>query len=221
MDLEHLDRPDLAQLFMHHYIEFSGTPIVASLEHHYIAYRAFVRAKVTYIQAIQGRAEAAAEADQYTRLALRHLEAGEVTLTLVGGVPGSGKTTLARALHHDTATTTADRYSDAAKAATYQDMLDRARTALQHCESVIAEPPGAAHVLVTWLEPSPPRHLAACLPSSATCLSRSPPLAPSSVLNKAPITQKQAPASSESSPPAELRGPTPSLSTPRARGKNR
>ena len=56
MDLEHLGRPDLAQLFLRCYLESSGTPSVASLEHHYIAYRAFVRAKVACIQASQGQA---------------------------------------------------------------------------------------------------------------------------------------------------------------------
>ena len=154
MDLEHLGRPDLGALFLRYYLEFSGTPTVASLEHHYIAYRAFVRAKVSCIQAVQGRPAAAADADRYAKLALRHLEAAEVTLTLVGGAPGTGKTTLARnladhlgavllssdAVRQDMPVAApADRYSDTAKAATYQELLTRARHALQHGESVVAD----------------------------------------------------------------------------------
>jgi aminoglycoside phosphotransferase family enzyme len=98
MDLEHLGRPDLGADFLRCYQEYSGTPQVTSLSHHYIAYRAFVRAKVLCIQATQGRSAAVAEADQYAKLALRHLRLGEVRLVLVGGAPATGKSTVAGAL---------------------------------------------------------------------------------------------------------------------------
>ena len=98
MDIEYLQRPDLAERFFAWYLEFSGQRAVDSLRHHYVAYRAFVRAKVACIQATQGLAAAVVDADSYARIALRHLQAGEVTLVLVGGAPGTGKTTLAQGI---------------------------------------------------------------------------------------------------------------------------
>jgi hypothetical protein len=153
MDLERLKRPDLAAHFVRCYVEYSGTPTVASLEHHYIAYRAFVRAKVACIQAAQGRDAAVAEARAYAELALCHLDASEVTLTLVGGAPGTGKTTVAGgiadrlgqvllstdAVRRERRGPAADRYGATAKAATYRELLARARRALQHGESVVAD----------------------------------------------------------------------------------
>ena len=47
MDLERLGNPGLAQWFTGWYAEYSGDPAPASLCHHYVAYRAFVQAKVT------------------------------------------------------------------------------------------------------------------------------------------------------------------------------
>jgi uncharacterized protein len=69
-----------------------------TLMHHYLAYRAFVRCKVACLRHQQGDLLAAAEARRLLEIAHSHLELGEVTLLLVGGAPGTGKTTLARAL---------------------------------------------------------------------------------------------------------------------------
>jgi hypothetical protein len=98
MDLERLGRPDLADAWLDDYLEFSGDPAPVALRHHYLAYRAFVRAKVACLRHQQGAAAAAADAAQYADLTLRHLEAGAVRLALVGGLPGTGKTTLGGAL---------------------------------------------------------------------------------------------------------------------------
>lgn len=98
MDLEHLGRPDLATAFLDDHAEFSGDPAPASLRHHYVAYRAVVRAKVACLRHDQGAEGAAADAAAHAELALRHLAAGEVRLVLVGGLPGTGKTTLAHGL---------------------------------------------------------------------------------------------------------------------------
>ena len=98
MDLERLGAPDLASRFTSWYAQYSGDPAPASLRHHYVAYRAFVRAKVACLRARQGDGSAAAEAWQLAGIALGHLRAGAVTLVLVGGLPGTGKTTLAAAL---------------------------------------------------------------------------------------------------------------------------
>lgn len=98
MDLERLDAPRLAECFMGWYAEFTADPAPPSLRHHYVAYRAFVRAKVACLRHAQGAQDAAAEARAYTDVALRHLRAGRVGLVLVGGLPGTGKTSLAGAL---------------------------------------------------------------------------------------------------------------------------
>ena len=45
MDLERLGAAELGRAFLDWYVEFAGAQRVPSLEHHYIAYRAFVRAK--------------------------------------------------------------------------------------------------------------------------------------------------------------------------------
>ena len=98
MDLERLGARDLAGRFISWYAEYSGDPAPASLRHHYTAYRAFVRAKVASLRAAGGDGEAAGLAWQLAGLALRHLRAGAVTLVLVGGLPGTGKSALAGAL---------------------------------------------------------------------------------------------------------------------------
>ncbi|MEU9020397.1 AAA family ATPase [Actinomadura sp. NPDC048394] len=98
MDLEHLGAPDLAERFIGWYTEFAADPAPPSLRHHYVAYRAFVRAKVACLRHAQGDDHAAAEARDYADLAVRHLRAGKVDLILVGGLPGTGKSSLAGAL---------------------------------------------------------------------------------------------------------------------------
>jgi uncharacterized protein len=104
MDTERLGAAGLARQFIDWYAEYSGDPAPASLRHHYVAYRAFVRAKVACIQCAQsiqagaGDLAAAGQARQLAGLALRHLRAGAVTMVLVGGLPGTGKSALAGAL---------------------------------------------------------------------------------------------------------------------------
>ena len=154
MDLERIGAPELARRFLDWYAEFSQTPTVASLEHHYIAYRAFVRAKVACLAADQGVDHAASRAVMLTDLALRHLRSGAVTLLVVGGMPGAGKTTLCTALaqrlgwtllrsdqvrHELFDANAADRYSATATAATYAELLRRGRAALSLGASVILD----------------------------------------------------------------------------------
>ena len=154
MDLERLGRPELAERLLGWYAEFSGTPQPPSLAHHYIAYRAYVRAKVACIRAAQGAGTSNQEARDLADLALSHLRAGEVSLVLVGGAPGTGKTTLAAALADRVGAVLlssdsvrrelplppgSDPYSDGAKTATYRELLRRGRLALQHGETVVAD----------------------------------------------------------------------------------
>lgn len=98
MDLEARGRADLAGRLLEDYREFSDEHHPASLAHHYIAYRALVRAKVACLQVDVAGDMAVAEARARLDLAHRHLEDGRVRLVLVGGAPGTGKTTLAEGL---------------------------------------------------------------------------------------------------------------------------
>jgi aminoglycoside phosphotransferase family enzyme len=95
MDLEHLGATRLSQAFLDWYAEFSGDSAPAALRHHYLAYRAFVRAKVGCLRHSQGDLSAASDVTAYTDLTLRHLRASTVRLILIGGPPATGKTTLA------------------------------------------------------------------------------------------------------------------------------
>ena len=165
MDLEYLGHPDLADEFLDGYIAASpgAAPPPSSLWHHYIAYRAFVRAKVDCIQHTQGREDAAAAACRHTDLALDHLRRGTVRLGLVGGLPGTGKSTVAAALadrvdaillssdrirtelpaigalHDPSGAYRSGTYTPEATALVYLEMLTRARVHLQQGESVILD----------------------------------------------------------------------------------
>ena len=98
MDLEFLGRKDLGDFFLDHYSRLAADPAPQSLKDFYIAYRAVVRAKVDCIRFAQGQHDAAADALRHLNIALEHLQAGSVRLVVVGGGPGTGKTTLAHAL---------------------------------------------------------------------------------------------------------------------------
>lgn len=103
MDLERLGSAAAAQQLLVDYEEFSGEPAPASLRHHYVAYRALMRAKVTALRASEvtdpeQRSAILADVDRLVRLARQHCERGRVRCVLVGGPPASGKTTVAAGL---------------------------------------------------------------------------------------------------------------------------
>ncbi|MGX1372660.1 aminoglycoside phosphotransferase family enzyme/predicted kinase [Streptomyces canus] len=163
MDLEQLGAPDAAALFLAHYTEYSGDPAPPSLWHHYVAYRAFVRAKVSLIQAGQGAPGAERASRRLVSATLRHLRTAAVGLTVVGGPPGSGKSTLSGALADRLEATllSSDRlrkelagidpeqsaaaaygeglYTAEWTARTYAALLDRAAALLASGESVVLD----------------------------------------------------------------------------------
>jgi predicted kinase len=91
-DLERIGRPDLAQRLSQAYRQATGATWPDSLEHHYRAYRATVRAKVACLRADSQ------EASSLLRLAIDHLTRAAVRLVVVSGRPGTGKTSVARML---------------------------------------------------------------------------------------------------------------------------
>ena len=100
-DLERLGSPHLGAQFLHDYAEYSGTREPPALRHHYAAYRAVMRAKVAAIRAAGHHTHTGPDADEAALLCdigVAHLRRGRVRLVLVGGPPGSGKSTLSAAL---------------------------------------------------------------------------------------------------------------------------
>ena len=95
MELERLGRVDEAASFLARYQNVSADDWPPSLAHHYIAYRAQVRALVAALRFAQGDPDAAATADALLELGDRHLERGRVRLVVIGGSPGTGKSSLA------------------------------------------------------------------------------------------------------------------------------
>jgi aminoglycoside phosphotransferase family enzyme/predicted kinase len=163
MDLERLSAPELAEQFIGWYAEYSGDPAPTSLRHHYAAYRSLVRAKVDFLRAIQGDPEAAAVARQLLGMTLKHLRAAVVTLVMIGGLPGTGKSALSAAVagrlgftvlgsdqvrkelagispdEHRRAAYQTGLYTRAWTGRTYREMLNRASALLRLGESVILD----------------------------------------------------------------------------------
>jgi uncharacterized protein len=98
MDLERLAGPEPAQAFLAWYDEYSGERHPTSLARHYLAYRHQVRAKVACLRHAQGDGDAAALAADHLQRCTAHLAGGRIRLVLVGGAPGTGKSTVATAL---------------------------------------------------------------------------------------------------------------------------
>jgi uncharacterized protein len=163
MDLERLAGPAIAARWLDWYAEFAGEHHPSSLADHYIAYRALVRSKVGALRAAQGDPAAAIEARAHLDQCLRHLVAAAPLLVLVGGSPGTGKTTVAEHLATaqglvllssdplrkelagiDPETRGAERinegiYSPAQTRALYGELLDRAERLLSLGESVVLD----------------------------------------------------------------------------------
>jgi uncharacterized protein len=169
MDLEFLGHKDLGEFFLSQYSRLAADPAPQSLKDFYIAYRALVRAKVDCVRFTQGHRDAAADAARHLDIALEHLQACSVRLAVVGGGPGTGKTTLAHALADrvgaavistdevrrgmqnsgavggEVGVLDAGLYSDENVAAVYGEVLRQAQIQLANGRSVILDG--------TWREP--------------------------------------------------------------------
>lgn len=172
MDLRRLDRAAEAEVLITEYEARSGRPVPRAPLDHDVAYWALVRAKVAHLRAAQTDADdritppvatTPSGVDELMELAVEHLRQARVRLVVIGGLPGTGKSTLARGLgaatgwavlasDHirkelaDLATTARTHdgferglYDPAHTAATYAELLRRARHALAHGESVILD----------------------------------------------------------------------------------
>jgi aminoglycoside phosphotransferase family enzyme/predicted kinase len=169
MDLEFLGRKDLGDYFLDRYAEHSSDTAPSSLRDFYIAYRAVVRAKVDCLRVSQGKSDAAEDAYRHLAIATQHLEHGCVRMALVGGNPGTGKTTIAHALAEkvgaqvistddirwelresgtiagDSGALDAGLYSANNVRTVYEEALERARELLGNGQSVILDG--------TWRDP--------------------------------------------------------------------
>jgi predicted kinase len=90
-----LGRAEAGHQFLDDYQQLAGDRFPASLLHHYVALRAYIRAKVACLRAGLDHEGSRAEARQLHGLALDHLRQARVRLVLIGGLPGSGKSTVA------------------------------------------------------------------------------------------------------------------------------
>lgn len=98
MDLHRLVGADAARSLMESWAEFTNEHHPSSLAHFYVAYRAHVRCKVECLRHQAGIVGAAAVAREYHDLALHHLRIAQPRLILVGGGPGTGKSTISQGI---------------------------------------------------------------------------------------------------------------------------
>jgi uncharacterized protein len=164
MDLERLGFDDAAERFVRHYEASAHTTLPVTLLHHDIARRAYVRAKVACLRAAQGHGDAEDDARALHDLAASHLRQAGPVLVLVGGLPGTGKSTLAAGLAAETgwallrsdelrdelvprpAAPPETRYAPESIQAVYDELLARARSRLAAGTPVVAD--------ASWLQAS-------------------------------------------------------------------
>ncbi|EOM77071.1 AAA family ATPase [Rhodococcus rhodnii] len=165
MDLDRLGDRRAARVLVDTYCAETGDPCPTALVHHFVAYRAVVRAKVWALRHLQGDEPARAAAIDRLDLALDHLARARPRLVLVGGASGSGKSTTARAVgalldapvlrsdvvRKEILAPGADPYTPDRLAATYRELVRRGAEELASGRSVVLD--------ATWLDPAE-RHAA-------------------------------------------------------------
>lgn len=163
MDLERLGRADLGWRFLRFHRELLADHWPTSLAHHYISYRAQIRALVSVVRAGQGDPGAVDEASLHLAVASTNGADAQPRLVLVGGAPGTGKSTLSAALGEQLGavvlrsdqvrkelagipSATSARspqgtgiYTDAWSGRTYAELLERAARLLAGGEHVILD----------------------------------------------------------------------------------
>lgn len=163
MDLERLGADDLARQLLEHHRELVDDTYPRTLLHHYVAMRAHIRAKVAALKAAPGDIDASDRTRRLLDLTLDHLRQTRVVLVLVGGEPGTGKSTLAAGvadslgwavlrsdeirkelagvepLDHSHTELDAGLYGGTATTATYEALLHRARLLLELGEPVVLD----------------------------------------------------------------------------------
>ena len=159
MDLERIGRKDLAWTLLASYRDAASAAWPTSLEHHYVAQRAMVRAGVMLIRAEQGDPTASGAAAALVAIARHHLEAGTVRMVVVGGLPGTGKSTVASGVAERIGATLLrsdeirqgigfedeTRYESRSIDRTYGELLARASHLLARGETVVLD--------ATWRAP--------------------------------------------------------------------
>lgn len=170
MDLERLGRLEAARQFLDEYRKLADDPFPESLLHYYVALRAYVRAKVACLRVEQGDEASRAQARKLHQLALDHLRQAQVTVVFIGGLPGSGKSTIATGVarilgwrlissdvvrqeifrrQDETPVYGTGRYAPEATDAVYTELLTRAENLLAGGESVILD---ASWIDSAWRE---------------------------------------------------------------------
>lgn len=163
MDLARLGHASLAASLVEEYRQLTGENHPPSLEHFYVAYRAAVRARVSMLRAGQGHEASRQQVHKLLRLTHDHLLLATPALLVVGGLPGSGKTTVAghvatrpgwmmlssdvlrKQLRGLAPTTAAPAgwqdgiYRTSVTDEVYEAMLQRASVALAHGSSVVLD----------------------------------------------------------------------------------
>ncbi len=157
MDLRFNGSPDLAELLLSVYARESGDYDLYGLINYYESYRAFVRGKVA---TLRGRLSDLLEAKRYFQLALSLIrqqragaEVNQPMVFAVGGLIGTGKSTLSEAMSRETGipVVSTDRtrntapgiwqgvYSPAAVRRVYQEVFREAGVILDSGRSVIID----------------------------------------------------------------------------------